>query len=330
MSVDRPGEFETIARLLRPLTGGDPAARNLADDVAVLPVRPGHDLVITKDALVEGVHFLPSDPLDTVARKALRVNLSDLAAKGAEPFGYLLAIGWRRGDGWEEREAFASGLHQDQEKYGVRLLGGDTVLIDGPLTISVTALGWVPPGRAPSRAGARPGDVIVVSGVIGDGWLGLHAAKDLLRGLEDARLEYLVGRYRTPEPRVDLARIVRDHAAASLDVSDGLVADLGHMARASGVGIALDLERTPLSRAAKAWFETRPDPVASLAALATGGDDYEIACAVRPDHLEAFQRAAEKVGEPVTVIGRVTAGEGVHVTFEGEPVPVARGGWTHG
>jgi len=329
MSVDRPGEFETIARLLRPLAAGEPGARNLADDAAVMPVKPGQDLVLTKDAIVEGVHFLSTDPLDTVARKALRVNLSDLAAKGADPFGYLLAVQWRRSDGWDEREAFAKGLEQDRQAFGVPLLGGDTVLADGPLVISVTALGWVPHGRSPSRAGAKPGDAIVVSGHIGDGWLGLQAARGVLTGLEDARLEALTARYRTPEPRLSLARPVREHASASIDISDGLVADLGHIARESGVGIELHLDRIPLSRAARAWFEQRADPIAALADLASGGDDYEIACAVRADHLEAYVRTAAKLGEPATVIGRATAGEGVRVLYEGQEARIARAGWTH-
>jgi len=329
MSADRPGEFETIAKLLRPLTGGDPAARNLADDAAVLPVKPGHDLVLTKDVVVEGVHFLPEDPLDTVARKALRVNLSDLAAKGAEPFAYLLAVSWRRGDGWSERELFARGLGEDNAHFGVRLLGGDTVLDDGPLVVSVTALGWVAHGRSPARDGARAGDVVVVSGAIGDGFLGLRAAKGVLRGLEEARVEALLGRYRLPEPRLALARVVRDHAAASIDISDGLIADLGHVALASGAQVELHLDRIPLSRAARAWFEQRADPLVALADLASGGDDYEIACAVRPDHLDAFVRAAEKAGEPVTVVGRVLNGAGVRVLYEGGEVPVTHAGWAH-
>lgn len=329
MSVDRPGEFETIARLFRPLTDADPAARNLADDCAVLPIRPGFDLVVTKDMLLEGVHFLPEDGRDLIARKALRVNLSDLAAKGAEPFGYLLAVAWTTRSGWEERQAFARGLAEDQKTFGVHLLGGDTVMTSGPFTVSVTAMGWVPHGKAPLRGGARPGDVVIVSGSIGDGWLGLQAAKGSLHGLEFARLEAVRRHYHLPEPRLALGRAIRDHATASLDVSDGLVADLGHIAAASGVGVEVDLERIPLSGAAKAWLAQRADELSSRLDLATGGDDYEIACTVPAAQASAYIAAAQKLGLPAAQVGRVVAGQGVRVAFEGETVPVPQAGWTH-
>ena len=162
-SLDVAGEFETIERLLRPLAHPE-WGRGLADDVAVLPSRPGYDLVLTKDVIVEGVHFLPDDPLETVAKKLLRVNLSDLAAKGSEPFGYLLACCWSDRCGWPEREAFAAGLAQDQALFGVFLMGGDTVRTPGPAVFSLTALGWVPAGEAVSRAGAQVGDLVFVTG----------------------------------------------------------------------------------------------------------------------------------------------------------------------
>jgi thiamine-monophosphate kinase len=328
--VPVPDEFDSIDRLFRPLAAGAPEARGLLDDAAVVPSRPGHDLVITKDALVEGVHFLPIDPLDLVARKLLRVNLSDLAAKGAEPYGYFLAACWPPRCGWAEREAFAEGLKQDQEHYGLKLFGGDTTSTPGPLTLSVTALGWVPQGRAVARAGARPGDLLLVSGTIGDGWLGLQAARGDLGHLEFARVEALERRYHLPEPRTALARLIREHAAAAADVSDGLIADASHIAEASGLAVEVRLELLPLSRAAKAWLEHRVDPVASLADLATGGDDYEIACAVRPDRVEAFVRAADKAGVHLAPVGRFTEGEGARATFEGKPVPLQRTGWRHG
>ncbi|GAD59301.1 thiamine-phosphate kinase [Brevundimonas sp. BAL450] len=326
--VDAADEFETIERLFRPLAHPE-WGRGLIDDVAALPSRPGYDLILTKDAMVEGVHFLPDDPLDTVARKLLRVNLSDLAAKGAEPFGYLLACFWPEASGWLEREAFAAGLAEDQVKFGVHLLGGDTVVTPGPASFSLTALGWVPHGRAVARAGAQPGDLIVVTGMIGDGILGLKAARGEL-GLEDERVAALTAHYRTPEPRVDFALAVREHAAAALDVSDGLIADMGHMASASGVGILIDLEKLPLSRAATAWFETRVDPVAALTELATGGDDYEIVMAVPPAAVEGLKRAADASHLRLTVLGAATQGEGVTVRHGGEVVPVKTTGWRHG
>lgn len=326
--IESADEFETVERLLRPLAHPE-WARGLMDDAAALPSRPGYDLILTKDAIVEGVHFLPDDPLETVARKLLRVNLSDLAAKGAEPFGYLLACFWAADSGWPEREAFTAGLAEDQARFGVHLLGGDTVVTPGPASFSLTALGWVPKGRAVSRAGARPGDLIVVTGMIGDGFLGLKAARGEI-GLEDERVAALVAHYRTPEPRVEFAVAVREHAAAALDVSDGLIADLGHMATASGVGIVIDLEKLPLSRAATAWLESRVDPPAALADLATGGDDYEIVMAVSPGAVESLKREADDRHLRFTVLGVAVEGEGVVARHCGEVVPVSRTGWRHG
>ncbi|WP_428155358.1 thiamine-phosphate kinase [Brevundimonas sp.] len=327
-ALDVAGEFETIERLLRPLAHPE-WGRGLADDVAVLPSRPGYDLVLTKDAIVEGVHFLPDDPLDTVARKLLRVNLSDLAAKGGEPFGYLLACCWSERCGWPEREAFAAGLAEDQAEFGVFLLGGDTVKTPGPATFSLTALGWVPTGATVSRAGAQVGDLVFVTGAIGDGLLGLKAARDEL-SLEPERVAALAAHYRAPTPRVDFADVVRNFATASVDVSDGLAADLAHVAKASGVGVSLNLNVLPLSAAAQAWFADRVDPQLSLEDLASGGDDYEIAFTAHPRHEENLRREAERRLLRLTRIGEVTAGSGLTVTYDGLPIAMARAGWTHG
>lgn len=327
-ALDVAGEFETIETLLKPLAHPE-WGRGLQDDVAVLPSRPGYDLVLTKDAMVEGVHFLPDDPLDTVARKLLRVNLSDLAAKGAEPFGYLLACCWSERCGWPEREAFAAGLAEDQTKFGVFLVGGDTVRTPGPASFSLTALGWTPAGRTVSRAGAQPGDLVFVTGVIGDGLLGLRAARGELL-LDSERVEALTSHYRTPMPRVDFAEVVRDFATASVDVSDGLAADLNHIALAGAVGVVLNLNVLPLSAAAQAWFADRVDPQLSLEDLASGGDDYEIAFTAHPRHEEALRREADRRLLRLTKIGHVTAGSGLTALYDGRPIEIARKGWTHG
>lgn len=313
---DRVDEFDWIARLLRPLTGGEPAALSLLDDVAVLPCRPGFDLVLTKDAMVAGVHFLADDPLDLVARKLLRTNLSDLAAKGAEPFGYLLMTGWPPGTGWAAREAFARGLAEDGERFGLSLLGGDTVSTPGPASFSATLLGWVPSGRAILRSGARPGDRLAVSGTIGDGWLGLLAARGEVADPDGT----LAAAYRLPEPRLDLRQTLRSGARAAADISDGLLADAGHIARASGCAVRLNLDQLPLSRASHDWMSGQPDLVGAHLALATGGDDYQIVCALPPDG---------PVPAGLTVLGVFEAGEGVSVRFAGKAVETARLGWTH-
>lgn len=309
------GEFDWIARLLRPLTRGAPEALDLLDDAAVIPSRPGFDLVITKDALVAGVHFLRGDPLDLIARKLLRVNLSDLAAKGAEPWGYFLSTAWPTGTTWADRELFAKGLGQDGETFGLSLLGGDTVSTPGPLTLTATMLGWVPAGGAILRRGARPGDLLAVSGAIGDGWLGLKAA----RGEIDSPA--LADRYRLPDPRLDLVKPLRAAARAAADVSDGLLADAGHIATASGCGVRVALDRMPLSAEARLWLQAQPDESGARLALAIGGDDYQIICAIAADR---------PAPDGLSVVGVFEAGQGVAVTFDGAPVAVERLGWSHG
>ena len=327
-AVDVAGEFETIRRLFAPLAHPE-WARGLTDDVAVVPTRAGYDLVLTKDAIVEGVHFLPTDPLDTVARKLMRVNLSDLAAKGAEPFGYLLACHWSPRCGWPERMMFVDGLRADQKVFGVALLGGDTVATPGPASFSMTLLGWTPKGRTVGRAGARPGDLVFVTGAIGDGWLGLEAVQGRL-SIDAERVAALSDHYRSPTPRTEFALPIRDMATASIDISDGLIADLGHMAEAGRIAIEIDLETVPLSAAGQAWFDGRVDEQAALEKLVTGGDDYEIAFTASPRDEAALRREAERRHLRLTRIGRVTAGQGVVARFAGQPVTFARPGFTHG
>jgi thiamine-monophosphate kinase len=326
-AVDVADEFETITRLLAPLAHPD-WARGLTDDVALIPRKKGHDLVVTKDALVEGVHFLPTDPLDTVAQKLLRVNLSDLAAKGVEPFGYLLACHWSERCGWPERKAFVQGLAEDQKRFGVSLLGGDTVSTPGPASFSITLMGWTPKGEIVGRRGASAGDLVFVTGMIGDGWLGLRASRDLI-SLEPERQAAVIEQYRRPMPRTAFAPAIAQYATASLDVSDGLVADLGHLARQSGVGVQLHLESLPLSHAGQAWFDSRVDATQALAQLATGGDDYEIVFTASPGSESSLRREAERLHLRLTRIGDVTKGEGVDVRYLGEAVPIDRPGWVH-
>ena len=307
-------EFSEIARLFRPLTGGAAGAFDLLDDAAILPHRPGFDVVVTKDAMVEGVHFPLGEAPDLVARKLVRVNLSDLAAKAAEPFACFLAIAWPPTYGPAEREAFARGLGEDLAAYGVALLGGDTVSTPGPLTASLTALGWVPEGRIVRRAGAKAGQVLAVSGTIGDGALGLASVRGEIEDLDG----FLAGRLRLPSPRLDLRDALRSHARAAADVSDGLVADAGHIAAASRVKIMLDLERMPLSASAQRWLDGQGDRTAGLARLATGGDDYELVATFDGPPPAGF-----------TTIGEVVEGEGVETRAGGQAIAIGQGGWRH-
>ena len=321
---DPPDEFAWIARL-RPLTLGDPRALGLMDDAAVLPARPGFDLVISKDAMVEGVHFLAGESPEIVGRRLIRAALSDLAAKAAEPFGYFLLTAWPddRDGAW--REAFARGLAADGEAFGLALLGGDTVSSPGPLTVCATVLGWTPAGGTVLRSGARAGDALIVCGPIGDGWLGLKAARGEIADPDG----WLAARYRLPTPLLSLRQALRDHASAAADVSDGLLADAGHVAEASGLGLAIDLDLLPLSPPAAAWLAGQGDLAAARLALATGGDDYALVCAVDPGSAEAFARAVQTLGVAVASVGWFTRIAGLAVRAAGAPVAADRLGWRH-
>ena len=327
---DRFDEFDWIEQDLRPLADGAPEALGLVDDVAVIPARPGFDLVISKDAIVEGVHFLPDDPRDLVARKLLRVNLSDLAAKGAEPYGYFLAVAWPGNATRAERRVFTEGLKADQATFGLRLMGGDTVSTPGPFTASVTILGWIPADSLARRNAARAGDVVLVSGTIGDGGLGLRAAQGGLPMLSDDERSALADRYRLPRPRLGLGPALRAGAHASADVSDGLIADAGRIATASGVRLTIDLDRTPLSAPARHWLDCQPDRLAALVDLATAGDDYEVVCTAPPESVAALRSAASLLGFELTEMGRVMDGAGVQAVYRGGETPIARAGYRHG
>ena len=318
-------EFELIARLFRPLAAGTPGALELKDDAALLAVPPGQELVATSDALVAGIHFLPDDPPDLIARKALRVNLSDLAAKGAKSAFYLLSAVLPRGTSPEWLQRFANGLREDQAAFGIGLAGGDTTATDGPLTLSITALGFVPTGGMIRRSGARPGDAIFVSGTIGDAALGLLVSQGGLGALGPVSREHLRGRYRLPEPRVAFGGHLSSFAHAAIDVSDGLVADLDHVLAASGVGARLELGRVPLSPPAQ---EALASGAARLEDLVIGGDDYEILFTAPPEARTAIQAAARDL--PIAEIGTVVAGQGLVIAApDGTPITLTRTGFRH-
>ena len=316
-SSDRPPEFELIAKLFAPLSKNAPGAFDLTDDAAVIAPPSGHELAITTDALVAGVHFRESDPPDTVAKKALRVNLSDLAAKGAEAIGYLLALSLPKQTNTRWLEEFARGLREDQDEFGISLYGGDTTSTPGPLTLALTAFGNVPIGTMLRRNGAKAGDLVFVSGTIGDAGAGLKSASS----------DYLVSRYRVPTPRMALGVALRGIASASLDVSDGLLADLGHIAETSGVQIDVEASRVPLSAELE---RIAGNTVQVIVEAATAGDDYEIAFTAPASKREAMFEAAKRAITPVTEIGRVLAGEGVRLLdAQGGVIPVPRLGFVH-
>lgn len=310
-----PGEFALIARHFRPLAG--PGALDLGDDAAVFAPPAGRELVVAADAMVEGVHFLPGDPPDLVGRKLLRTNLSDLAAMGATPLGYLMTVSAPRTTPEAFFAGFAAGLAADQAAFGVFLLGGDTTSTPGPISLSLTILGHVAPGRAMRRVGARPGDGLWVSGTIGDGALGLLAARGEIPDPDG----YLAGRYRLPTPRLALGAAVAGLAHAGMDVSDGLVQDTGHLCRAAGLACEIQAGLVPLSPPARA--------ARRLALCLTGGDDYELLLAVPPEAEAALRAAAGAT--PLTWIGRFGPGA-PEVTVcgpDGAPLVLERPGWSH-
>jgi thiamine-monophosphate kinase len=318
-----PGEFAAIARYFAPLAT-HPGAFGLKDDLAWLAPRFGRRLVLKTDAVVVGVHTLPGDPPDLIARKALRVNLSDLAAKGARPLGYMLALILPADTKGAWLARFAAGLGADQKAFGLPLLGGDLTRTPGPPTISITAIGEAPARLPLLRAGARRGDGVFVSGTIGDAALGLLALKGELRGLAKPHRRYLAQRYHLPEPRLALGRAIAPLASAAMDISDGLVGDLGHICAASNCGAEIDLAAVPASPAAKAAGAGH-----ALRRI-TGGDDYELLFTAPAKAEPGLRAAARKAGVPITRIGHIVARAGVRVLApNGRVVPIQAGGWEH-
>jgi len=324
-------EDRLIATHFRPIAT-HPGAFGLTDDAAAIAPPPGCDLVLTTDGVIGGVHFFPDDPSDAVARKALRINLSDLAAKGAAPLGFLLSIGLPAGlpPGW--LEAFARGLREDAEHYGCPLLGGDTDRSPGAITVHIAALGAVPHGTMVRRKGARPGDVVVATGTIGDAALGLVLRQGQEDGkaenwkLDAAMREHLLSRYLLPQPRIAVAEALRLHASAAMDVSDGLAGDLAKLCRVSDVGATIAVEKVPLSPAAHQALGAEPGLIETIL---TGGDDFEVIATVAPDQFEALRREAASANVAMTAIGAIAAGQGAHFVTPDGPLTFKRPSYSH-
>lgn len=321
-------EYDIIRKLFAPLAGE--GARGLIDDVGIIG-----DLIVTTDAIVEGVHFLASDPIETVAKKALRVNLSDIAAKGAKPIGVLLTLIWPRHRDAAEIAAFARGLGEDLRAFDVPLLGGDTTSTQGPLTISITAFGKPLGLRTPSRVDAKPGEHLWVTGFIGDAWLGLKSLTDATgiigadaEARTDAQARAIRDAYRTPSAPLAFAAAIAKHAGASMDISDGLVIDAGKLANASKVAIRIDAEAVPLSAAGHSHVAAHGER--GLIDLITGGDDYQALFTAPPEVRGAILQAGRASGANVVLIGDVSEGAGVRVIGAGGvELPIAQGGHRH-
>lgn len=310
---ERRNESELIAHYFAPLSDAV-AAFGLSDDTAFLSIPDKHDLVTTKDMLVADIHFFASDPPEKIAQKALRVNLSDLAAKGAMPFGYLLGLGLPKG--WDEEwlARFCSGLKTDQNAFQFPLFGGDTVKSPERLTLSVTAFGLVPKGQKLLRKNAEPAQALYVTGTIGDGALGLQVAlgKKLV-GLDHKSNAFLHDRYLLPQPRLGYKDVIARYAVASMDISDGLLGDAAKMARAAGVNIELVQENVPLSEAARKALQADPSLWSTVLG---GGDDYELLLTIAPENVSAFEKHCHESRLPVCNIGTVKEGEGISLISE--------------
>ena len=312
---ERPGEFELIARLFAPLARGFSGACGLEDDVAYLTlsnglVHGGEELVLKTDAIVSGVHFLADDPADLIARKLLRVNLSDLAAKGARPIVYMLAAMAPASLDYAWLEQFAEGLRTDQDEFGIMLAGGDTDATPGPLTLSLSVIGAIPAGQRLLRSAARVGDAVFVLGTIGDGALGLAAIRGQLAGVSQDDLDFLADRYRLPQPRLALGKSLRGLAHATMDISDGLIGDLRHICDASHVRARIEIDRVPLSKAARATLMNAPTLIDTVIG---GGDDYELLFTAPASCADELNSLGREAGVPIVRIGGIDSGEGVSV-----------------
>ena len=318
-------EFERIRRFFAPLAG--PGGLGLLDDAAIVDCRAGRRFVFTADAVVAGVHYLPNDPPDLVARKLLRVNLSDLAAMGARPLHYLLTTALPSALGADWVGAFARGLAEDQRRFEIDLLGGDSVATSGPAVLSLTAIGDVAAGMEVRRSGARVGDFVWVSGTIGDAFLGLDVLRGAYPQLSPEHRAELTGRFHLPDPRVDLGRRLAGIAHAMIDISDGLLADLGHICETSGVAAIVELAALPLSPAARVIVDREPGV---RTALAAGGDDYELLFTASAGSTKAIDDLSSALGLPITRIGEIEPGDRVRlVDAQGRTIAIDEPGYRH-
>ena len=325
------GEGDIIATYLAPLARKHEGALGLADDCAVLSPRPGTDLVLTTDAIAAGVHFLPDDAPEDIAWKALAVNVSDLAAKGATPLVYQMALSFPELPSRETMERLSAGLQEAQDALGIVLSGGDTDRRPGPLTITIVAIGELPSGTLVKRSGARPGDRLFVSGTLGDSAFGLKLrrgdAETAKWNLTDEEKAHLVGRYLRPRPRLDMRPCLTRWATAAMDLSDGLAKDLGRMASLCGAGAEVEIARLPLSPAAGKVIASDGEAIEGVLA---GGDDYEILFTVAPKDVAAVNAWTRESGIAVTEIGAMTEGSTVTLRdANGKRFPLLLTGWDH-
>lgn len=320
-------EFSLIEKYFAPLAEGFPGALDLKDDAALVTVSADSQLVLTKDAITAGVHFLADDPPEAIARKLVRVNVSDLAAMRARPYAIMLAAVFPDTIREEWIAGFARGLSEDCREFGIYLIGGDTTATSGPLTLSLTAVGLVGQGKEMRRSGAQAGDFVCVSGTLGDAALGLNIALGKLDGLPGEARDFLLDRYRIPQPRIDLSLGLGDCVTAGMDLSDGLPGDVRHLCEASGLGVEIDIDALPLSSFAQDVVNAYPD---FWSVVADGGDDYELLLTISPVKMKKAETIAARLGLRLTKIGVMT--DAPDITFHrgsGEDVSLLLSGYQH-
>ncbi len=323
------GEFDFIQDYLAPLAA--PEGLGLLDDAALLTPPAGKDLVVTQDTMVEGIHFPSGEWGAGTAEKLLRVNLSDLAAKAATPWGYFLSLSLPREMDKRWLAGFAKGLEAGQQAFDWHVMGGDTTRTDGPLVISLTAMGTVPTGQMVKRSGAKSGDDVYVTGRIGDAYLGLQMALGhKVEPISGQGMMLWEEAYQRPMPRVVLRKMLRKFATASVDISDGLIADCGHIARASDASLNLDYESIPFSLPTRAWMDAQDNSLDAFKILVSAGDDFEVVFTAPLEHRDAIKKSAQIANVSVTKIGHVVMGEGVSChKADGKILSFTRTGYTH-
>ncbi len=317
-------EFEIIEKYFTPLTMGHESADGLKDDAAVLKIPDKHELVVTSDSLNEGVHFLKGEAPENIARKALRVNLSDLAAMAATPLCYQLNIAFPEKplDKW--LEGFSNALYEDNREYNIFCSGGDTTSIQGDnLSVSITAMGTVPKGQAVRRSGAKAGDLIVVTGCVGSAALGLKA---LQNGLGEGKYKESIERYFVPRPRVNCTEVIRGYVNAAADISDGLIADCMHIAKASRLGAEIDIEKINFSQEVNRAID---DGLYSIEEVITGGDDYELILAVSKGNIKSLLGELHKINLNPMVIGCFLDSDLSLKFINTKGINISKTGWKH-
>lgn len=305
-SSDTGGEFGIIERYFTPLAKNTPGAFDLKDDAGLITPPEGHELVLSADMIVSGVHYLDNAAPCDIAYKALAVNVSDLCAKGATPSVYLLSLALPENPGPVWLESLRQGFAEAQADFGCTLLGGDTVSTPGPVVLSITAAGFVPTGQMVHRMGAKPGDHVYVTGTIGDAALGLIVLRDARKAetanLSEDQISFLHNRYWRPRPRIEAIDAILSHANAVMDISDGLAGDFSKLCAASQAGGSINAASVPLSDAARQWLEAEPK---RLGDIMTGGDDYELLVTVPQNAQDQFESDCRNSGISVKCIGRI-------------------------